>query len=63
MIVLWAPLGCFAPIRLSFGYLWWSFMQVTMLNPCLRQIVKELYDWPPSVVDVTGSFVSVCGEG
>lgn len=38
-------------------------MQVTMLNPCLRQIVKELYDWPPSVVDVTGSFVSVCGEG
>lgn len=38
-------------------------MQFTMLNPCLRQIVKELYDWLPSVVDVTGSFVSVCGEG
>lgn len=63
MIVFWVPLGCFAPIHLTFGSLWCSFMQFTMLNPCLRQIVKEFYDWLPSVVDVTGLFVSVCGEG
>ena len=63
MIVLWAPLGCFAPIHLRFGPLCWTFLQFTMLNQHLRQIVNKLFDWLPSIVDVMGSFISVSGEG